>query len=941
MNRRLLFLVVILVFSLTLLTAEDLQDFFQMQIPEDPLLLTGALDNGFSYIIRANAQPANRADLRLLVRIGSVDEDEDQLGLAHFTEHMLFKGTKSYSKQEMIDYLNSVGLGFGGGLNAFTHYDFTGYTLSSPTQDREQLDKAFHILSEMAFHALFDEEELEEERGVVIEEWRIHQSASSRIRDRVMSVVYADSRYANRPPIGSYDILNSFNRDTIVRFYEDWYRPDLMTLIVVGDFDPLEVEEMIVSYFGAEPLPETPRQRGTYMVPDHTEPRAVIAIDNEMHASQVGLNWKHTPRAITTIGDHRESLVSQLGVRMLNARLSELAREADTPFSSAFSNYFRTFQATASFYLEADSSGDRVLDTAGSLLTEVERVRRHGFTEGELQRALVNMQSNLERNVVNLGSELSRTFAWVYLFLLAWDEPIMGAEHELELFGIIKETIALEDINMAISNLITDENFSISIRGPEKEGLVYPSEEELLVLRDQVKESPVTPYVDDALDEPFMTHIPEPGEIIEEQIPEDSGIERWKLSNGAVVYSKKTEYKMDEVLFAAISPGGYSHYPPEDVITTQNAASMVFESGFGNFDKVNLDRSLAGKIVNLSGFISDYQEGFEGSFAPRDKETFFQMLYQYIVNPRECQLSFDSYINRKIISYSDLRLNPQMVFFDSVRVIMSSYHPYSVIETDKELRKITLDRSLEIYRDRFADFSDFTFFFIGNFDEELLRQYSRIYLANLPAFDREEGFRDLDIRPPQGKLKRVINIGRDEKSLVYSFINDDHEYSPEQDFNLEALSMLLDEKFRVEIRQKMSSVYMMWSFGSLRKTPNERYSVMTMLFCDPQRYEEIIAATYAVMDSIKAGSVSEEDVRYVRATMLTNLETEELTNRYYLNEMKENLWNQIPVDDYLHRRERIEQITKESLIETARRFLTHEKNAIEIVQLPQERHPGE
>jgi zinc protease len=926
---------VCLLFIITL-AAQETDSFANQLLPEDPNLKTGVLENGLRYVIRKNSQPPNRAELRLIVDVGAIDEDDDQLGLAHFTEHMAFKGTKNFSKQEMINYLNSVGMGFGGGLNAFTSQQNTAYSLSAPTDDDEQMEKAFQILSEMGHYAIFDEAELEEERGVIIEEWRMYQGASQRIQDRVQKVMLSGSRYAERTPIGSIDVLQNFEQETIKRFYKDWYRPDMQTLLVIGDFDIEKIESIVKKYFGALPASENPRERELYPVPDHTEPLAIVAIDDEMSYTSVNMTWKHAPVSFKTMEDYLQNTIVNLGTDMLNARLEELTRTADSPVSYAASYLYNVTYTKSGFFLTAYTAEDKALSATEALLLEAERIKQFGFTPGELQRAKSRMITNLEQKVSDKDKELSGRLTWAYLRRIMNKQTLMGEEQNLELFNLLSQYIDIETINQKMASFITDDNFVISVTGPEKEGLVYPTEEELLAVRETVKQLPISQYVDTVSDEPLMTNIPKPGKIKKEKMIKEAGIKQWTLSNGAVVYAKKTEYKNDEVLFYAKSPGGYSLYPGEDAITAQNAANIVLESGFGEFDKNTLDKTLSGSIVNLDIFIERESEGFSGNFAPKSTETFFQMLYQYATNPRQNEQSFASYIQKQISFTENRSLNPEAVFWDSVGVIINNNNPYQKAAKSKDLKQIQLDNAMRIYQDRFADFSDFTFFFVGNFDEEQLKEYCSIYLANLPKQSRKETYRTVTEPISKGSLNKTVSIGKDEKSIIYTRSGGKVNYSPEMLTEFNALQLLLNEKLRVNIREKLSGVYYVGLQMKAETTPIEHYAWETILFCAPDRHHELYEATYATIDSVRAGFVTDEDVNFVKTTLLRNLETQEIRNQYYLSQMTNSFWNDIPFDDYLNKKRRIEQMDKKSIVNTAKTYLTYEDNLTRIVKVPKE-----
>lgn len=934
MKKRLIILLSLILTAIPFLYSLD--QFLQMPLPQDERLVSGDLENGFRYFIKANNQPSDRAELRLIVNIGAIDEDEDQLGLAHFTEHMVFKGTKNYTKQEMINYLNSIGLGFGGGLNAFTSMENTVYTLSAPTKNKDQLEKAFEILSELAFHAVFDDDELEEERGVIIEEWRMYQGASQRIRDRIQSFVLSGSRYGERTPIGSYDIIKNFERDTILRFYNDWYRPDMMTLLVVGDIETDEIESFIEKYFNVELKQENLREREYFEVPDHPEPRAIVAIDDEMAYTTVSILWTHDPIKVKTIQDLLERIVINLASDMLSTRLEELTHQPDIDFSYGRVSHGSLSMTKSQFSINAFSPEEKVLDTLTHLLKEAERVNRYGFTFSEMQRAVSRVRSRLERQVSDMDNELSNRLTWSYLWRIIGNQTLLSPYTELEIFNAIIELVSVYDLNEKFASLMTEENFVITVRGPEKEGLTYPSEEELIAVRKIVREMEMDPYLEEDTSMSFMEDLPAGGEIVKKIHYEDIGITFWKLSNGIEIFTKKTDFKNDEILFSAISPGGYSLYPPEDRVHAQNASSLVIHSGFGDLDKVTIDRILSGSLISFSASIGLEEEGFRGHFSPRDSELLFQKLFQYSTNPRKCHQSFQSYLQREISFYENMQLNPERVFIDSVMVTVTQNNPYSRPSTIDDLRRLSHDRALEIYNDRFADFSDFTFFFVGNFDEEEFEEFFQIYLASLPSLNRGEAPRDVRSDPPAGRIRKIINVGRDDKSMVYALNPGKAEFSLEEAVHLDALETLVQEALRINVREKRSGVYAVQIMTSLNRKSHGTYMVSTVMYCSPERYDELIDAIYETLDSIKNGNITEEDLTYSKSTMLRNLESQKVSNRYHLNQMERDFINELKLGSYREIRGIIERIDIDTLIQTADRFFTHQENLIEMIRLPRE-----
>lgn len=907
----------------------------EMPLPQDPEILMGTLDNGISYYIMQNSRPANRAELRLYVDAGSILEDEDQLGLAHFTEHMAFNGTTNFGKSEVVDYLASIGMGFANGLNAMTSYDFTMYQLKIPTDDAEQLEKGFLILSDMANKVSFDPAELESERGVIIEEWRMGQNAQSRIGDTISKVRFAGSRYATRMPIGTYEVLTTFQRDQIVRFYEDWYRPDLQSVVVIGDLEAEAALAMIQRYFGDIPARENPRPREVFHVPNHPAARAVVATDPEYPYATISASWDREATTYQNVGDFYRDLHEQLFFNMLNARLEELIQDENAPFSVAYGSSGSMLKGLNSTELTAYTGEGKNREALRTLLTEAERVRRHGFTESELARAKLRLTRRLEKAVEESTTRESGRIVWGIFASLIKDSTIMSAEQNLMLASQLMPVINLAAVNSVIDELITPENLTISYTATEKADVSHPSEEELLAVYGQVQESVIEPYEDNEVTEPLMADIPQPGQIVKTKLHPQSGITEWTLSNGARVYSKKTDFKADEILFTAKSPGGYSAYDLSHFHAAQSLGTYAASSGLGDFDSNDLSRVLTGKIANASLDVDTYYEGMNGSASPRDFEVMFQLIHQNATNARFDEKSLTSFVNRYKPFLENALNSPEQVFFDTLTTMTYNNHEMQIPLRARHLEELKLGQLQSVYNDRFADFSDFSFFFVGNFDEEQLQEYVKTYLATLPQSRRKDRIHNAGILPFKGKKVVSFQRGSSESAYVSHVTTGKMKLTDANKTEMSAMLMVLNEKLRENIREKMSGVYVIQAWQQYESHPHEHFTLNILMTCDPERADELNAAIMATVDSVRAGEFAERYVTSSKAVLQKRYEENISQNRYWLSNMANNAFGKEELDSFLDHPSRYARIDKKTITKAAKKYLCFDKNHLAVIMKPE------
>jgi len=852
--------------------------------PIDPLITVGELQNGLRYYIRENGQPENRAELRLVVNVGSVQEDEDQLGLAHFVEHMAFNGTEHFAKQELVEFMESIGMRFGPGLNAWTGFDDTTYMLRIPTDSPDVIKTAFQILEDWSHALSFEPEEIDKERGVIIEEWRLGQGAATRMRDKQFPILFKGSLYAERLPIGKKDILENFKYETLKRFYKDWYRPDLMAIIAVGDFDKLEVEALIKKHFSGLVNPPNPRPRLLAEVPDHEETLSAIATDKEQSMTTVAVYHKFPLRDTETVGALRQSIVENMYNGMLNQRFSEMAQKPDSPFLAAFSGRGLFVKSKEVYSLTAVVDEKKIKDGLEALFVESERVSRFGFTQSELDRQKINILRSLERAVAERDKSQSATYASEFIRNFLQGEPIPGIEYESKLYTRFVPEITLEDINRLGKEWITDHNRVILVNAPEKEDLQVPTEAELLDVLVSVADIEIKPYEDTVTDEPLLAEIPQPGQIVSTKTLDEIEITEWELSNGIRVVLKPTDFKDDEILFRALSPGGASLAEDEDYIPASSAADIISMGGLRNFSDIELQKMLTGKVVRVSPLISEFEEGLSGSASPKDLETMFQLIYLTFTAPRADADIFKAMTNQMKTILKNRDADPMTAFQDTLQSTLSQNHIRMRPITVETLEELDLEKSYAFYKDRFADAGDFTFIFIGNIDLETMKPLVESYLGALPTVDRVESWKDTGIDPPKGVIKKSVHKGIDPKSQTSIVFTGPFQYDSTHRTAIRAMAMVLQTRLREVLREDLGGTYSVGVRPSHDKIPDEEYSISISFGSDPKRVEELTKVIFQEIGKLKT-DVSEDEVNDAREAIFRSTETGLKQNRWLLTEL--------------------------------------------------------
>jgi zinc protease len=855
-------------------------------LPFDPAVTIGRLPNGLRYYIRENRKPEKRAELRLVLNAGSVLEDEDQRGLAHMVEHMAFRGTGKFAGNEITSYLESIGMRFGPDINAFTSFDETVYMLTVPTDTAAIVERGVEILSEWAHNVVFDSAQIERERPVVIEEWRLGQGAENRMLNRWFPVLFSGSRYASRLPIGDKKVLETYSARTLRRYYDAWYRADLMAVVAVGDFDKKAIEALIKRHLGLVPRVRNPRLRTVFPVPPHDSTLVSITTDKEATRSTVRLLYKQPKRVNTTVASFRQNLVEQLFGSMLNDRFSEITQKPNPPFITAFAGQGDLVRSAESFSLTAVVADNGIARGLEALLTEGERVRRFGFLQAELERAKKDMVRGLEQAYAERDKTNSEVYAGAYTSAFLQGEPAPGIEYSLTTTRRLLPSISLSEVNRLAGEWMSGKNRAIATTSPEKPEIVNPTRAELLTALDRVSGAGMTPYSEASLGTRLVDNAPKGGSVVAERQIKEVDVTEWKLSNGVRVFLKPTDFKADQILFAAYSPGGASLLPDSTFIPASGADFISAVSGVGKFNMIDLQKFLAGKMASVSTSIGDLGEGVSGGGSPRDLETMLELVYLYFTEPRLDTTAATTFLQRYKSAIANRHSSPEVAFSDTLQVTMSQHSLRAQPVSPALVDRISLSKSFDFYKERFADASDFTFVFVGNLNLDSVKPQIAKWLGSLPSTGRKETWRDTGIRPPTGVVERVVKKGVEPKARTAIIFTGPFEYTRQNRSHLTGLAELLDIKLREALRENLGGTYGVSVGLSVSREPIPAYSFSIGFGAAPDRLEALTVAALAQIDSVKRLGATPDYLTKVKQAALRSRETALKQNNYWLSQIQ-------------------------------------------------------
>lgn len=904
-------------------------------LPVDSTVRVDTLENGLSYYVRRNTSPEERAELWLVVDAGSTLETDDQRGLAHFIEHMAFNGTRNFEPQELIGYLESIGMRIGPDINAFTSFDETIYMLQLPTDGESSLETGLQILEDWAEGITFDPREIEQERGVLVEEWRLHRGAGGRMIDAQAPVLFSGSRYAERQPIGTLDVLRNASREDLVGFYEDWYRPDLMAVIAVGHFDEAEVERMVRERFGDIEAPADAPARWIPELPEHEETLFATFTDPELTGTSVAVYTK-LPRPPEGTGrDYRASLVEGLYHAMLNDRLYEIGHRPDAPFLYAFSDSDTIVRAGQVDQQEVGVEPGRALEGLRALLTEIERVRRHGFTEGELARTKLALLRAYEQTLVERDARSSGSYAAEYSRAFLVDEPIPGIDVEVDMVTTYLPTITLEEVEALAGRRTGEANRVILVSAPEPQAATLPSNDQLLATFQEVKSLELAPYEDAGFEADLVAEAPEPGEIVERREIEEIGVTEWKLSNGATVVVKPTDFRNDEMYLVGFSPGGHSTLSDERYLSGSYAAEIVALGGLGQLGEIALAKALAGRVAEVGPYVDELEEGVRAGGSVRDMETVFQLVHLAIAHPRFDEQAVESFRGRLRPGLESRLADPEQVFVEEFFERLAQDHPRRQPLTPERLDEIDPQVALEVYRERFADAGEFTFVLAGSFRLEDVEDLVETWLASLPATGREESWRDPGVERPDEPVELVVERGIEPKATVWMLLHGEAPWSREQEHLLGSLARVLELRLRDVMREDLGAVYGVSVETDLSWRPRERYSVSIRFGCAPERARALVDRVRQVIEELREDGPPEDLVTRVRAQQRSAHQGRIRNNAYWVRELVEAYAQGADPRRILDFDEQVESVTPESLREAARTYLEWDRRVLGIL-MPEE-----
>ncbi len=861
------------------------------KLPLDPNVKIGKLSNGLTYYIRQNKKPEQKVELRLVVNAGSVLEDDDQQGLAHLNEHMAFNGTANFKKNDIISFLQSIGVAFGNDLNAYTGFDETVYILPIPTDKPGNLDKGFQILEDWAHNISLKDEDIDGERPVILEESRLGKGAEERMFRKIYPRLFEGSKYADRLPIGIDSIIRNAKYESLRRYYKEWYRPDLMSVIVIGDIDPGKAEGLIKKHFNGLANPSNSRVRPGIPVPPYAKSSGLVVTDKEATSNVIQIHYSAIPNPPdATLNGYREDIVKNIFVTLLNQRLRELTQKENPPFlfaGSSFASYARGYQAFNATI--GVGTGDALIGLQ-AFISELERVKKYGFTQVELDRVKKNLTSQMDRMYNEKDKTESADYAEEYVRNFLTQEPIPGIEKEYEYYQKLLPVISLSDVNAVADILKQNSNKLVTLAGPEPNSTkTLPTGDQLLAKISEVEKLDINAYEEKVLATSLLTITPKAGKILTTKKNPYLGTTELTLSNGVSVTLKQTDFKNDQIMMSAIRPGGKNNYGLKDKFNAEYATAVVGSMGVGNFSPLDLRKMLAGKSVSANPLFSATTEGINGNSTVKDVETMLQLMHLYFTEPRKDTSLFRSYVQKNKSQVAMMGANPQVAFIDTVSKVLYNNNPLAPIAIPKaeNFDKINLDRTLQIYNERFGNVNGMHFTFVGSFKEEELKPLIERYIASLPSSNKKFTYVDNKLRPVKGKVDVNIYKGSEPKSLILAFYSGETPYSEDLELKAAAISEVLNIRIIEELREKIQGIYGGGIFPQFEKLPYPHYMFVLQLPGGPEKVDTLLYAASKEIENLKKFGPSKENLDKVKQQWKEQYKINKKENNYWLSQLQD------------------------------------------------------
>ncbi len=911
----------------------------QYAVPFDPNVRRGKLENGLTYYIRHNEKPAQRANFYIAQKVGSILEEEDQRGLAHFLEHMAFNGTANFPGKSLLNYMEHNGVKFGENVNAWTSIEQTVYMLTNvPTTNPNLLDSCILILHDWSSFISLEGPEIDKERGVILEEKRNRNDAQQRMWEKMLPDIYPNSPYGHRMPIGTEEVISGFKHDALRAYYHKWYRPDLQGIIIIGDVDVNVIEGRLKAIFEDIPAPVNPAERTRFEVADNAEPIVSICTDREETNYNISVFYKHDVVPNEEKGDFQywlKGYIDNLVSTMYNNRMEELTQKANPPFIFGY-GYYGTFfvsdtkDAWSCFAYAKDKDG--IDEAMNAIVAENKRMQQFGFTESEFERAKADLMKRIENQYDEREKQETGRYLYPILSHFLTNEPLPGIENEYMLLGQVLPLLTVEHINGYAKELIREDNIVITLTAPEKEGEVLPTKAELLALYKQAIQQEVEPYKETVSNEPLIATLPVKGSIESKKHDDTFDATILTLKNGVKVIYKPTTFKDDEVLMSAYSFGGYSVMDQSDPYTLQEINSLATLGGVGNFSAIDLPKVLAGKKANVTPNISSFTEGMSGNCSARDLETMLQLTYLYFNSPRSDEEAFQSYITRSKSMLANIESNPDIAFRDNLMFALYDNHPLIKRMKAEDYDKIDYAKALKLYADRFKDANNFVFTFVGNIDPETFEPMIEQYIGSLKTKKNDEtwtanapAITDKDVHSHYTKAME------NPKVTCYMVYNGDMEYNRKNQLTMQALSDVMDIVYTEKIREDEGGTYGVGVSGNLMLRPKESFMFLIGFDTNKEMYEKLMGIAIAELQNVANNGPRPEDLKKVKEFLVKKHSEDMESNRYWMNCIQTmDRDKQNPMKDY---NDIINGITADDVANMAKAVLKGYKK--EVVQIPE------
>ena len=925
---------ILLLFQAVNLGAQQVQP-----LPMDPKVRCGKLDNGLTYYIRANAEPKQRAEFYIAQNVGSILENDNQNGLAHFLEHMAFNGTKNFPNKGIINFLEKHGVKFGENVNAYTALDETVYNLSDvPTIQEAVVDSALLVLHDWSSFLTLDGKEIDDERGVIMEEWRTRFGADRRMWKESNKIKFPGSQYGIRDGIGDTAVIKHFKYQVIRDYYQKWYRPDLQAILVVGDVDVDKVEAKIKTLFSAIPKKQNAGERPIYTVADNDSPIVALVSDKEARMTRIELEYKHDkiPAEIKlSVQGYVKGIIDNLISGVIGERFDEITQQADASFVGAYANYGELVKSKDAFTLLAVPKEGKEAEGLNALLLEAEKIKRFGFTNAELDRAKTNLLKRIETAYKDRDHQKNNDLVRQYVRNYLDNEPIPGIEWEYQTLQMILPKLNVDVINGIVKSYVTDKNLLVTIMSPDKPSVKVPNKEQVLAAIAEVGKAQLTAKAEETMNKPLIEKAPKAGKVNKASQNAKLGTTEWTLSNGIKVIFKPTTFKQDEILLSAYSEGGLSKVTDLSVLPSATlATSIVGNNGLGNYTQVELSKILTGKVASVQPQIDKYKEGFEGSSSVNDFETMLQLVYLSYTAPRKDDNAFTALTNMYRASLANSASDPRKAFSDTINVMINNHSPRTVILNLKTLDKIDQDKALAFYKERFANPADFTFIFTGNVDPENEKVKTAIctYLGGLKTTKGTEKFTDNNIRKPLGKVSNVFEKEmKTAKASNFVLYNGAIPYNMTNNIVVGVIGNILDIRYLESIREKEGGTYGVGVYGKVSNEPIENAILLMQFDTDPAKQSKLIGMIYDEVNEILKNGPRAADVQKVKENLLKTYTENQRENSWWLNSIESYYHEKLNyIDDY---KAAVEALTPE-LIQSTLKKLVDQGNVMEVVMKP-------